>query len=234
MTSASSSRRWSRWSRPRDCGRVTRRSENARAANPPPRQIGDYRILREIGRGGMGVVYEAEQISLGRRVALKVLPRQVSGDRMIQERFRREARAAARLHHTNIVPVFEVGQDGDVRFYAMQFIQGLGLDAVIDELRRLLNRARSQSRVGSGLRGPVALAPRRALPPGRPGPDTRRRRRGQRHVAVHSDRSVRRWRPGHGAGGSVTIDAGQGPGRRTRGTDRDRDGKSRGRIRPPH
>ncbi len=92
------------------------------------RQIGDYRILREIGRGGMGVVYEAEQISLGRRVALKVLPRQVSGDRMIQERFRREARAAARLHHTNIVPVFEVGQDGDVRFYAMQFIQGQGLD----------------------------------------------------------------------------------------------------------
>ena len=101
---------------------------DSRAANPPPRQIGDYRILREIGRGGMGVVYEAEQISLGRRVALKVLPRQVSGDRMVQERFRREARAAARLHHTNIVPVFEVGQDGDVRFYAMQFIQGQGLD----------------------------------------------------------------------------------------------------------
>jgi serine/threonine protein kinase len=95
---------------------------DSEGANPPPRQIGDYRILREIGRGGMGVVCEAEQISLGRRVALKILPRQVSGDRMTQERFRREARAAARLHHTNIVPVFEVGQDGDVRFYAMQFI----------------------------------------------------------------------------------------------------------------
>ena len=122
------------------------RTGNARAAHPPGGQIGDYRILREIGRGGMGVVYEAEQISLGRRVALKVLPGHVSRDPMVQERFRREARAAARLHHTNIVPVYEVGQDGDVRFYAMQFIQGLGLDAVIDELRRLLDRARSQSR----------------------------------------------------------------------------------------
>ena len=91
----------------------------------------------------MGVVYEAEQISLGRRVALKVLPRQVSSDRLVQERFRREARAAARLHHTNIVPVYDVGQDGDVCFYAMQFIQGLGLDAVITELRRLRERGRS-------------------------------------------------------------------------------------------
>jgi Protein kinase domain len=88
------------------------------------RQIGDYRILREIGRGGMGVVYEAEQISLGRRVALKVLSGELSRDRLTQERFRREARAAARLHHTNIVPVYDVGQDGDVRYYAVQFIGG--------------------------------------------------------------------------------------------------------------
>jgi WD40 repeat protein/tetratricopeptide (TPR) repeat protein len=100
-------------------------------------QIGDYEILREIGRGGMGVVYEAEQISLGRRVALKVLPRHVVGDRKAQERFLREAKAAARLHHTNIVPVFEVGRDRDVSFYAMQLIQGQGLEQVIDELRRL-------------------------------------------------------------------------------------------------
>ena len=108
-------------------------------------QLGDYRILREVGRGGMGVVYEAEQVSLGRRVALKVLPDHVSRDWLVQERFRREARAAARLHHTNIVPVFEVGQEGDVCFYAMQFIQGQGLDAVIDELRRLRDRSRPQS-----------------------------------------------------------------------------------------
>ena len=139
---------------------------DSRAANPPPSQIGDYRILREIGRGGMGVVYEAEQISLGRRVALKVLPRQVSGDRMVLERFRREARAAARLHHTNIVPVFEVGQDGDVRFYAMQFIQGQGLDPVIAELRRLRDRAGSESKIraasGASRSGPAESTPARA------------------------------------------------------------------------
>jgi eukaryotic-like serine/threonine-protein kinase len=126
---------------------------DGRTANPPLGQVGDYRILREIGRGGMGVVYEAEQISLGRRVALKVLPRQVSRDPMVLERFRREARAAARLHHTNIVPVFEVGQDGDVRFYAMQFIQGQGLDLVIAEMRRLRERAGSESRLEAAFEG---------------------------------------------------------------------------------
>ncbi|HEY2157896.1 MAG TPA: serine/threonine-protein kinase, partial [Isosphaeraceae bacterium] len=122
-------------------------------------QIGDYRILREVGRGGMGVVYEAEQISLGRRVALKILPRQVSGDRLVQERFRREARAAARLHHTNIVPVYEVGQDGDVRFYAMQFIQGQGLDLIIAELRQLRDRARSEPKIKAASRD-QSLRPR--------------------------------------------------------------------------
>ena len=113
----------------------------AAAALPPLGQVGDYRVLREVGRGGMGVVYEAEQVSLGRRVALKVLPRQVSQDLKTLARFRREARSAAQLHHTNIVPVFEVGKDGEVSYYAMQFIQGQGLDLVIDELRRLKDRA---------------------------------------------------------------------------------------------
>src|SRR4051794_28954419 len=107
------------------------------AALPALGQVGDYRVLREVGHGGMGVVYEAEQVSLGRRVALKVLPRQVSSDLKALARFRREARSAAQLHHTNIVPVFEVGKDGEVSYYAMQFIQGLGLDLVIDELRQL-------------------------------------------------------------------------------------------------
>ena len=173
--SASCSRRWSRWSRPRAArqGEDEEETGDSRAANPPLRQIGDYRILREIGRGGMGVVYEAEQISLGRRVALKVLPRQVSGDRLVQERFRREARAAARLHHTNIVPVYEVGQDGDVRFYAMQFIQGQGLDTVITELRRLRDRSRirdprSRRPLGASRSGAAV----RALRPGHRGSDT--------------------------------------------------------------
>ncbi|WP_210420218.1 serine/threonine-protein kinase [Aquisphaera giovannonii] len=110
--------------------------------NPPRlREVGDYRIVREVGRGGMGIVYEAEQVSLGRRVALKVLPSHVVGDRRALQRFRREAKAAAGLHHTNIVPVYEVGQKGDVAFYAMQFIQGQGLDQVIRELKRLRHPA---------------------------------------------------------------------------------------------
>jgi len=77
---------------------------------PIPKQLGDFRILREVGRGGMGVVYEAVQESLGRHVALKVLPYQRLANAQSIERFRREARAAAKLHHTNIVPVFGVGE----------------------------------------------------------------------------------------------------------------------------
>jgi WD40 repeat protein len=142
---------------------VEQAEEDARGeASPPPiaapplGRIGDYRIVREIGRGGMGVVYEAEQVSLGRRVALKVLPHQVAHDPRALERFRREARAAARLHHTNIVPVFEVGRDGEVAYYAMQFIQGQGLDQVIDELARLRDPARNPG--GAEGPGPSAAA----------------------------------------------------------------------------
>jgi serine/threonine protein kinase/WD40 repeat protein len=112
-------------------------AEPPASAEPHLRQVGDYRILREIAHGGMGVVYEAEQQSLGRRVALKILPVQVGRDTLALERFRREARAAAQLHHTNIVPVFDVGRAGDLYYYAMQYIQGQSLDEVIEELRRL-------------------------------------------------------------------------------------------------
>src|SRR5262245_60474298 len=84
----------------------------------------------------MEVVYEAEQESLGRRVALKVLPQPIVRDGAALSRFRREARSAARLHHTNIVPVFEVGEEGGICYYAMQFIHGQGLDVVIEDLRR--------------------------------------------------------------------------------------------------
>jgi serine/threonine protein kinase/WD40 repeat protein/Tfp pilus assembly protein PilF len=119
-------------------------SATAGAERPPLRQVGDYRILREVGRGAMGVVYEAEQVSLGRRVALKVLATHIAPDRQSVERFRREAKAAAKLHHTNIVPVFEVGQNGDICYYAMQFIQGQSLDQIFVELQRL--RRPSQNR----------------------------------------------------------------------------------------
>src|SRR6516165_9585027 len=107
------------------------------ASGPAPRQLGDYLILREIGRGGMGVVYEALQQSLGRHVALKVLPSHALAGSTQLERFRLEARAAARLHHTNIVPVFGVGESEGLHYYAMQFIQGQGLDVVINALRGL-------------------------------------------------------------------------------------------------
>jgi WD40 repeat protein/serine/threonine protein kinase len=100
-------------------------------------RLGDFRILREVGRGGMGVVYEAVQESLGRHVALKVLPLQGRIDPVQIERFRLEARSAARLHHTHIVPVHGVGEFDGVHYYAMQFIQGHGLDVILDDLRRL-------------------------------------------------------------------------------------------------
>lgn len=107
------------------------------AGGPHLQQLGEYRILREVGRGGMGVVYEAEQEALGRHVALKVLSLHPMTDPTHLERFRREAQAAARLHHTNIVPVYGVGEQAGVHYYAMQFIRGQGLDQVLQELRQL-------------------------------------------------------------------------------------------------
>lgn len=100
-----------------------------------PDKLGDYRIVREIGRGGMGIVYEAVEESLNRRVALKVLPSQVVLDSKTLQRFQREAKAAARLHHTNIVPVYGVGHDQNVHYFVMQYIRGKGLDRVIEEMR---------------------------------------------------------------------------------------------------
>ncbi len=112
-------------------------------------QLGEYRILREIGRGGMGVVYEAVHYTLGRHVALKVLPLHLAGERTLIQRFHREAKVAAQLHHSNIVPVFDVGKQDGVHYYAMQFINGLGLDQVLREIRRI--RGADEQRSGKSL-----------------------------------------------------------------------------------
>src|SRR5579883_1397493 len=100
------------------------------------KELGDFRIVREVGKGGMGIVYEAEQLSLRRRVALKVLPFAATMDPRHLQRFHNEARAAACLHHTNIVPVHFVGCERGVHFYAMQFIDGQPLSDIIRQLRQ--------------------------------------------------------------------------------------------------
>lgn len=102
----------------------------------PGRVLGDFRLVRELARGGMGVVYQAEQLSLGRPVALKVLSVDQWARDDARARFLREARAAATLHHTNIVPVLEVGEQDGMLFYAMQLIQGRPLQSLLVEMRR--------------------------------------------------------------------------------------------------
>jgi serine/threonine protein kinase len=135
-------------------------------------RIDGLQIIREIGRGGMGIVYEAEDQRLNRRVALKlmpfnalVLPKQV-------ERFKREAQAAARLHHTNIVPVFGVGKQAGYHFYLMQYIEGFGLDAVLDQLRRFREAAPGprEAIASETVNGPIP--PDHSNPPANPCPSS--------------------------------------------------------------
>jgi serine/threonine protein kinase/WD40 repeat protein len=114
---------------------------------PLPGVLGDFQILREVGRGGMGVVYEAEQLSLRRRVALKVLPFAAVLDPRHLQRFQNEAHSAACLHHANIVPVYAVGSDRGVHYYAMQFIDGQTLAALIQELRQQAGKEDGGSRI---------------------------------------------------------------------------------------
>ena len=116
-------------------------------------RLGDFRIIREIGRGGMGVVFEAEQESLKRRVAVKVLPRQALLDEKHLKRFQREARIAANLHHTNIVEVFGVGEQDGFHYYVMQFIEGVGLDAVVPKLAKAIQLA------GGNESAPASVSP---------------------------------------------------------------------------
>jgi len=126
-------------------------------APPPqtlPERIGDFRIIREIGRGGMGAVYEAEQESLGRRVAVKVLLHQALHGSAQVERFRREARLAAGLHHTNIVTVYGVGEEGGLRYIVMELIEGVSLDRVIAQMAS--EKAASAGKTGDPRDGQLA------------------------------------------------------------------------------
>ena len=108
----------------------------ARPAADAPSRLGDFEIVGEVGRGGMGVVYEARQLSLKRKVALKVLRFAGVADREAMERFEREAETVALLHHTNIVPIFAVGEHQGVFYYAMQFIEGRSLAAVLEQSQK--------------------------------------------------------------------------------------------------
>ncbi len=107
----------------------------------PAQPLGDFQLIREIGRGGMGTVYEAVQLSLGRHVALKVLPLASAMDQRHLQRFKNEAQAAAQLHHTNIVPVYAVGCERSVHFYAMQLIKGQSVAEIIRALRSTAGRS---------------------------------------------------------------------------------------------
>jgi WD40 repeat protein len=111
------------------------RSDDDLRSPPQVRELGDFRLVQEIGRGGMGIVYEAEQLSLGRRVAVKVLPFAAVLDPRQLQRFKNEARAAATLDHPHIVGVYSVGMERSVHFYAMQFIEGQSLAELIADLK---------------------------------------------------------------------------------------------------
>jgi eukaryotic-like serine/threonine-protein kinase len=111
-------------------------STPARLDQKEIKQLGDFRILRELGHGGMGTVFEAEQISMGRRVALKVLPFAALASEKSLQRFKNEVRAAAALAHPNIVAVYSVGEEGGIHYYSMQLIRGQTLADMVWQLRK--------------------------------------------------------------------------------------------------
>src|SRR5688572_11794617 len=96
-------------------------------------EFAGFRIVREIGRGGMGLVYLAEQPSLGRHVALKVITPTLAGDELFRRRFEREAHHAASIEHPNVIPIFEAGASGDNLYLAMRYVEGVDLGSYLRE-----------------------------------------------------------------------------------------------------
>jgi serine/threonine protein kinase len=127
---------------------------------PPPAfpQVPGYEILGELGRGGMGVVYEAMELALKRRVALKLVRFTMADNDEAMQRFRREAETVAALHHTNIVPIFAFGTEGGVHFYAMQLIAGRSLAAVLKEAQTQGRPLDVKAVAGWGVQAAEALA----------------------------------------------------------------------------
>ena len=107
-------------------------------------RLGDFQLIREIGRGGMGIVYEAEQLLIGRRVAVKVLPRAAMLDQRQLARFQNEARAAATLNHSHIVPLYSVGIERGIHYYAMLLVEGQSLSEAISGLQKEARPALSE------------------------------------------------------------------------------------------
>jgi serine/threonine-protein kinase len=101
------------------------------------KKLGQYQIIEELGRGGMAAVYKAYQTSLNRYVAIKVLPPQFTFDEEFVQRFRREARAAAALHHPNIVTIYDINQQDGLYFIAMELLEGKTLDQLLAETGRM-------------------------------------------------------------------------------------------------
>jgi hypothetical protein len=158
-------------------------------------RLGDFEIVREMGRGGMGEVYEARQVSLNRVVALKVLSGGLGLTPNAVQRFRREAEAAAKLHHTNIVPVYATGEERGTHFYAMELIDGPSLDRVIREMRGGPDGdTRSESPASAAATGPYV--------PAEPTPPPSGSGSGARSSAERFDRAAERhrFRAGAGAG----------------------------------
>ena len=156
-----------------------------------PERLGDYRILRVIGEGGMGVVYEAVRESLKSRVALKVMHPGFRASPGYLRRFHNEARSAAQLHHTNIVSVFDYGEHDGICYYAMQYIAGHGLDEILADVRRL------RSNPGQKQAAPVEAVPDPNTK-GRPAPpravhDAAQTEASESSIARHSRGATRHW-----------------------------------------